>query len=242
MIKTALFKISGKILDNSKFLVNTIAQLTQLFEDNIIENIIIIPGGGRLANLIRNLYYEFNLDDELAHWMAIYAMDFNGLELSKKFPHLNKIKKFSDLDKEAKKKISIFLPYKYLKKDNKLPHKWNVTSDSIALYLASQFNLNECYLIKDVDGILDSDLKLIKKMTTSQFIELKNKGNLAEVKSKELELKINSKPIDSYILTLIEECYIPCVILNGTSPEARIFKYFKSSNPDKEIFTKIYSN
>ena len=197
MVQTALFKISGKILDNSKYLINTIAQLTQLFEDKIIEKIIIIPGGGKLANLIRNLYYEFNLDDELAHWMAVYAINFNGLELSKKFPHLKETEKFAELDKEINT-ISIFLPYNYLKKEDKIPHSWDVTSDSIALYLASEFNLNECYLIKDVDGILDSNLNLIKKMTTKEFIELRNKeflifSNLKIQKKKSLPKYIQFK-------------------------------------------------
>lgn len=237
----AVFKIGGKILDNSKNLINTIAQLTQLFEDNIIKKLILIPGGGLLANFVRSIYREFKFNDDLAHWIAIYSMNYNGRELNRKFPHLKLCDSYEKLAQKDKG-MFIFLPYNYLKKKDKLPHKWNVTSDSIALYLASQFNLKECYLIKDVDGILDSDLKLIKKMTTTEFIEMRNKGTLAEVKSKELDLKIKSKPIDSYILTLIEECNIPCIIMNGTSQQPRIYNFFKSSNLEEKVFTKIYSN
>ena len=56
VIQSAIFKIGGKILGNSKNLINTIAQFTQLFEDNIINKIILIPGGGLLANFVRTIY------------------------------------------------------------------------------------------------------------------------------------------------------------------------------------------
>ena len=60
--KVAIFKIGGKILDNSKYLINTIAQLTQLYEDNLIQKIILIPGGGAIANFVRNAYLEFKIN------------------------------------------------------------------------------------------------------------------------------------------------------------------------------------
>ena len=100
--EVAIFKIGGKILDNSKHLINTIAQLTQLYEDKTIQKIILIPGGGTLANFVRNLYLEFKIDDELAHWIAIYSMNFNGLELQRKFPHLAITENFEHLKNEKR--------------------------------------------------------------------------------------------------------------------------------------------
>ena len=92
MYKIAIFKIGGRILDNSKDLTTTVAQLTQLYEDQIIKKIILIPGGGTNVNLIRELYNEFQINDELAHWMAIYSMDYNGIVLNKKL-NLNQLNK-----------------------------------------------------------------------------------------------------------------------------------------------------
>ena len=102
IIQTAIFKIGGKILDNSKNIINTIAQFTQLFEDNIIKKIILIPGGGLIVNFIRNIYREFQFNDELAHWIAIFAMDFNGTELKRKFPHLKLCADFKNIEEESK--------------------------------------------------------------------------------------------------------------------------------------------
>ncbi len=234
----AIFKIGGKILDNSKDLINTIAQLTQLYEDQIIKKILLIPGGGILANFIRELYYEFQIDDDFAHWMAIYSMNYNGVVLNKKFPHLNSIENLDQLKKEGSY-FSIFLPYKYLKNNDELPHSWSVTSDSIALYMAYKLGMNECFLLKDVDGIIDKNQNLLKELSTTKFEELKAEGKLAEFPSEELYFKTKSKPLDSYILTLIEKYKIPCIILNGASQELRIFKYFRNADNNLKIYTKI---
>ncbi len=240
VIPSAIFKIGGKILDTSKNLINTIAQFTQLFEDEIIKKIILVPGGGTIANFVRNLYREFQLSDNLAHWIAIYSMDYNGLELKRKFPHLQIYKDYEKLQKESKL-ISIFLPYKYLKIKDELPHTWDVTSDSIALYLAIKFGLNECFLIKGVDGIYNSNQNLIKEISTVEFRQFKNEGKLRENNLVDLDLKAKTKPIDPYLLTLIDNYRIPCIILNGTHPSPRIFNYFKIPSIQDKVFTKLYS-
>ncbi|MFX0140640.1 MAG: hypothetical protein ACFFDN_43780, partial [Candidatus Hodarchaeota archaeon] len=203
-IKVAIFKIGGKILDNSKHLINTIAQLTQLYEDKTIQKVILIPGGGILANFVRNLYLEFKIDDDLAHWIAIYSMNFNGLELQRKFPHLEIIEDFEFL-KNEKRIFSIFLPYKILRLIDPLPHSWEVTSDSITLYFAYKLGVNDCFLIKDVDGVLDKNNTVIKDLTTKDFIKLKKENVLAKTKNaNSLDIKEKSKPSDAYFTKLID--------------------------------------
>ena len=43
---TCLFKIGGSILEDYENLNATISQLSQLFEEKLVQKIIIIPGGG----------------------------------------------------------------------------------------------------------------------------------------------------------------------------------------------------
>jgi len=187
VVPSAIFKIGGKILDNSKNLINTIAQLTQLFEDNIIKRIILIPGGGMIANFVRKIYREFQLNNNLAHWIAIYSMDYNGLGLKQKFPHLKLYKDYKELQKESNF-ISLFLPYTYLKNNDELPHTWDVTSDSITLYLAIKFGLNKCFLIKDIDGIYNSNQNIIKELSTIKFRQFKNNGKFRENNMENVEM------------------------------------------------------
>ncbi|MFX1304606.1 MAG: hypothetical protein ACFFBV_06690 [Promethearchaeota archaeon] len=236
--KTSIFKIGGKILEDFENLKSTISQLTQIFNENLIQKIILIPGGGSLANFIRKVYSELKFTEELAHWMGIISMNYNGLELSKKFPKLEIIEDFDRL-KKLSKSFCIFLPYKFLKENDKLPHSWDVTSDSITLFLARELGLQECFLIKDVDGVINNKNQIIKKISTSEFKEMIKSGKLAELKSNVGELKGRSNPIDPYILTLISKYNLSCFLLNGSKNYTRIFNYFRSVKSEEKIYTKI---
>ncbi len=233
----AVFKIGGKILENSKNLECTISQLKKLYEDNTVQKIIIVPGGGSYANFIRSLDKKLVLGDDLAHWMAIFSMDYNGKDLKRKFPDFECVDDFKNIQ-SAKRIFCIFLPYNYLRKKDELPHSWDVTSDSIAIYIANKLNLNECYLIKDIEGIHNKNNEVIKEISTIQYRELKKSGGLAEIGLNQYNLK-KSKPIDSYLLTLIDKYKISCILLNGTLKNSRIINYFKNNELENQVYTKI---
>jgi aspartokinase-like uncharacterized kinase len=235
-----IFKISGQILDNSKDLIHTIAQLTQLYEDNILQKILLIPGGGVLANFVREIYKEFNIGDDLAHWISIYSMNYNGNILRKKFPHIEIIEDL-DLIKKKKRLFSIFLPYKELRKTDQLPHTWDLTSDSIAIYFANKLKLKECFLIKTVDGIIDKNNSIIQELNTRDYYKLKKEGGLAEFNEESLYLKEQTKPIDRYLTQFIDSYKIDIILLNGVCPNLRILNYFTSSNEGDKIFTRFTS-
>ncbi|MHA2393359.1 MAG: amino acid kinase family protein [Promethearchaeota archaeon] len=237
--KTALIKIGGKILEDYDSLNSTISQLTQLYKEGLIKKIILIPGGGSVANFIRKVYTELKFREELAHWMGIVSMNYNGIELSKKFPKLKVIENFIELEKLGKI-FCIFLPFKFLKENDKLPHSWDVTSDSITLFLAKELKLIECFLIKDIEGILDKKNQVIKEISPNDFRKLKESGSLAEFDKIENKLKNQTRPVDPYLMTLIEQYKIACVILSGTPNNQRILEFFDESKSSQEkIFTII---
>jgi aspartokinase-like uncharacterized kinase len=93
-------------------------------------------------------------------------------------------------------------------------------------------------LIKDVEGIYSNSMELIKKITTLQYGELKKSGRLAEIGLNQDNLK-KSKPIDSYLLTLIDKYKISCILLNGTLQNSRIINYFKNNEMENQVYTKI---
>ncbi len=236
--KEAIFKIGGKILENSNNIKSTFSQLTQLYEEKILQKIIIIPGGGSFANFVRSLDEDLQIGDDLAHWIAIYSMNYNGIILNRKYPDLEileELKTFQD----AKQMFCIFLPYNFLREDDTLPHNWDITSDSIALYIANKLKLSRCFLIKNVDGIFNIDKELIKSISTFKYNELKDSNQLDNIIEDDNNVK-KSKPIDPYLLKLIEKYKTPCYILNGRSNNQRIVEFFNSDILNKKkIFTKI---
>jgi aspartokinase-like uncharacterized kinase len=236
----AIFKIGGKIIENHQSLTTTISQLTSLYERNILYKIILIAGGGSYANFIRLLDQTLHIGNDISHWMAIYTMDLNGKKISRYFPRIKKTKNFEEIEK-IERDFIVFLPYKSLRQNDVLPHSWDITSDSITLYLASKLNLKVCYLIKDVDGILNNKHEVIKNLNNEEFLRLKNAGNHDTYNSKE-RIKRTSKPIDSCLFKLINKYRINCIILNGTSSSLRILKYFKIRDDQNKVYTKLNYN
>jgi len=236
--KEAVFKIGGKILENSNNIKSTFSQLTQLFEKEILQKIIVIPGGGTLANFVRSLDDILEIGDDLAHWIAIYSMNYNGIILNRKYPNLESIDKLKTFQ-DAKQMFCIFLPYSFLREDDTLPHNWDVTSDSIALYVANKLKLSQCFLIKNIDGIFNIDKELIKSISTFKYNELKRSNQLENIIENDSNIK-KSKPIDSHLLKLIEKYKTLCYILNGGPDNQRIVEFFNSAILDeKKIYTKI---
>jgi 5-(aminomethyl)-3-furanmethanol phosphate kinase len=110
-------------------------------------DVLIVPGGGPFADLVRDVDRSQGLSEDTAHWMAVLAMDQYACYLSGKTgieltPLLVK-----------KKGVRILLPYEVLRRQDELPHTWDVTSDTIAAWVAHK---TASPLIKatDVDGIL----------------------------------------------------------------------------------------
>jgi len=236
-LEKAVFKIGGSILENPHSLNNTITQLNQISQKKLIKHIIIIPGGGIYANFIRLLDRELQIGNEMAHWMAIYAMDYNGKKIGKQYSFINLTDKLEIL-KTNDNPISLFLPLNHLRACDPLPKTWDVTSDSIALYIAQELNLNQCFLIKNVDGIIDQHNKVIQTLTTTNYARLKKAGKLAKIHSNENEIK-KSKPIDEYTLEIINASKISCILLNGALSKSKIYQYFASTNESDKTYTKI---
>ena len=104
--------------------------------------ILVVPGGGPFARLVRSM----NLPDEPAHWMAILAMDqFGWYMAAGGYPVTHEL--------SLPCKVKILLPYRMLRERDPLPHRWDVTSDTIAAWVASEIGL-DLLILKSVDGIM----------------------------------------------------------------------------------------
>ena len=235
---TIIAKLGGNIIENRKNLKSTISQFKQICEYNLVQKIVIVPGGGSYANFVRMLDKKINIGDDLSHWMAIFAMNSNGITINQQYSELTC---YSNLDqlKKSKKKIIIFLPYDYFYQLDDLPHSWDVTSDSITLYIAHQLGLKDCFLIKDIDGIISTNNKILREISTSEYKNLKEMNQIFTEQSNQEDIKL-SRPIDSYLLNLINKYKINCIILNGSSNKKRIINYFNESEDDNTLlYTKI---
>lgn len=172
-------------------------------------------------------------------------MECNGIDLNQNYSYIQCYHNLKDIKSKLKdqtiESFSVFLPYTYLSEEEELPHSWEATSDSITIYLANKFDLKNCYLIKNVDGIyvkIENSKQIRKQISISEFEYFKKENKLALLKPKNKEPRI-SAPIDSYALTLLEKYKSSCVLLNGTPPNSRIVEFFTKGDSSDTIYTQI---
>jgi len=117
--------------------------------------LLVVPGGGALADAVREYDRRFGLSAEAAHWMAILAMDQLGWALSELIP--GAVRR-TELDVGGG--VSVLLPYALLRARDPLPASWEVTSDSIAAWVAGAAGAARLVLLKPGGDRLGVDAHL----------------------------------------------------------------------------------
>jgi len=128
---------------------------------------LVVPGGGPMADQVRDLFHRHAISEEAAHWMAVLAMeqyayflaDGTGAGLTREIRR----------PRDSRLGVEVLLPYQALQKDDQgMEHTWDYTSDSIAALVAWRL---EAPLIKatDVDGVF-LEGKLVGEVSASSLM------------------------------------------------------------------------
>jgi len=202
----AVIKIGGSLAEDPERLRALCAKLSEFAKKYAI---VVVPGGGRFADVVRDFDKRFTLSSEISHRMAVLGMDQFGLLLSQIIPNscatylLNDAKQFSEIGV-----VPVFLPSRLMFKEDPLENSWNVTSDSISVYVASRLHAAKVLLVTDVDGIFTedprkhADAKLIARLSVEEILKLKQRTS-----------------VDRYLPKLLLESPIDCYVVNGKHPE-----------------------
>jgi 5-(aminomethyl)-3-furanmethanol phosphate kinase len=112
--------------------------------------LLVVPGGGELADAVRAQDRRLQLRPRTAHWMAILAMDAFGWALADLIPGATPR---TDLPTRPSPGVAVLLPYALLRERATLPESWAVTSDAIAAWVAGAAGAARLVLVKPVDGL-----------------------------------------------------------------------------------------
>jgi len=146
-------KLGGSLL-TSPTLPDWLAVLSALGK----EQIIIVPGGGVFADQVRIAQQRLGFDDMTAHQMAILAMDQYGLLLAGLQPGIRLARTEMELHACLKhNQTVVWLPSLMLFDETGIDASWDMTSDSISLWLAQWFDAEHLLLVKSISVLGESD-------------------------------------------------------------------------------------
>ncbi|MFL5403627.1 MAG: aspartate kinase [Gemmatimonadales bacterium] len=118
--------------------------------------IVVVPGGGPFADAVREFDRAVGLSDEAAHWMAILAMDQYAHVLAGRIPGAVLVEEPGRLGEMLETGYAAVLaPSHWMRSADVLPHSWDVTSDSIAAFVAGAIGAARLILIKPAGGGAD---------------------------------------------------------------------------------------
>lgn len=146
----------GGSLAGSKVLGECLIKVAKRYRD---QSMVIVPGGGAFADQVRKAQAEWHFDDVTAHRMAILAMQqmallYHGLQ--PKFPLAGVLAEIRSALSDYR--VVIWSPNVAELEQAGVHSCWDVTSDSLAAWLAGQLSADELILVKSAK--IDSSFNL----------------------------------------------------------------------------------
>lgn len=117
--------------------------------------IVLVPGGGPWADEVRAAQTREGFDDSVAHRKALRAMEQYAKVFAGMRANLVPAASIAEIHKVLRNgQIAVWMPYEMVVADPSIPESWDVTSDSLAAWLAKQLNAAALLLVKSlkIDG------------------------------------------------------------------------------------------
>jgi aspartokinase-like uncharacterized kinase len=113
--------------------------------------LVLVPGGGPFADQVRESQRRWSFDDATAHHLALLAMEQYGLMLAGLQPRLHPAASRAEIRRVlAAGDVPVWLPTRMALGRPEIPESWDVTSDSLAAWLAAQLGAEGLLLVKSV--------------------------------------------------------------------------------------------
>jgi aspartokinase-like uncharacterized kinase len=110
---------------------------------------VVVPGGGPFADAVRAAQQAWRFSDHVAHVMAIGAMDQFGHMLCGLESGLAPCSTLAQIEQAWNgRSLPVWLPAHLLSADRELAHSWDVSSDTIAAWLADVVGACGLLLVK----------------------------------------------------------------------------------------------
>ena len=139
-------KVGGGLLKCADDLDRVLAAIASAARER---RLLVVPGGGPFAEAVRAVDEQLHLSDDAAHWMAILAMDQYAHLLAGRLDGSALVADQREIAAALSAgRVPVLAPSRWLSDADPLPHSWDVTSDSIAAWVAGTVGARKIVLIK----------------------------------------------------------------------------------------------
>ncbi len=149
-----VLKLGGSLLSSA-----TLIQFLQLAKQAGKGQVVIVPGGGVFADQVRQTQQQWQYDDRTAHYMAILAMQQMALLFQGLCPDLRIVDKVSAISANMQRNVVIWSPIPKELDAAGIPANWDITSDTLAAWLAVQLAIEHLILVKSTKHAENSTLE-----------------------------------------------------------------------------------
>jgi arsenate reductase (glutaredoxin) len=157
-------KVGGSLVAHPDALGATLAAVESVARSH---RLVVVPGGGPMADAVRAVDRAVGLPDDVAHWMAVMAMDQYAEAVSSQMSRGCVVHDRDGIGRALDAgSVPVLAPHAWLRQRDPLPHAWSVTSDSIAAWVAGEVGASRLVLVKApgatddlVDGYFERALR-----------------------------------------------------------------------------------
>jgi 5-(aminomethyl)-3-furanmethanol phosphate kinase len=110
---------------------------------------VIVAGGGPFADAVRATQPIMRFDDRVAHHMALLAMEQYALALASLRPSFTLAASIAAIRRALReRRVPIWSPVAMVLRAREIPPSWDITSDSLAAWLAGRTGARQVLLVK----------------------------------------------------------------------------------------------
>lgn len=131
--------------------------------------LVVVPGGGPFADAVRLACTHHDPGEAHAHWMAVCAMEQFAHLLAGLAPGARLVHDPAGIAALPPGRLAILAPLAWLRSADPLPHSWEVTSDSIAAWVAARLGAPCLILLKTVDGVRDGKGETVAELPRAEL-------------------------------------------------------------------------
>ena len=118
--------------------------------------VVLVPGGGPWADEVRQAQKREGFDDRIAHRRALRAMEQYGKVLAGMRANLVPAASIAEIHNTLRNgQVPVWMPHEMVVADVAISESWDVTSDSLAAWLAKRLDASGLLLVKSfsIDGL-----------------------------------------------------------------------------------------